>query len=72
MYIILLLSYCKILKIKPGAYIFRRAFLGGLFLEGLIFGARGLSMEGNCVSKLIGQLYGWKEIYPFCFVLLCI
>ena len=56
----------------PRAYIFRRAFLRGLFLEGLIFGARGLSMEGNCVSKWIGQLYSWKEIYPFCFVLLCI
>ena len=56
----------------PGAYIFWRAFLRGLFLEGLIFGARGLSLGGNCVSKLIGQLYSWNKIYPFCFLLLCI
>ena len=25
-----------------------------------------------CVSKLIGLAYSWKEIYGFCFVLLCI
>ena len=30
--------YCKFLKISPGAYIFQRPFLGGLFLEGLIHG----------------------------------
>ena len=28
----------KIPKISPGAYIFQRSFLRGLFLEGLIFG----------------------------------
>ena len=30
--------YCKIPKISPGAYIFQRPFLRGLFLKGLIFG----------------------------------
>ena len=29
-------TYRKILKISPGAYIFQRPFLRGLFLEGLI------------------------------------
>ena len=29
-------KYCKIPKISPGAYIFQRPFLRGLFLEGLI------------------------------------
>ena len=29
--------YHKILKISPGAYIFKRPFLRGLFLEGLIY-----------------------------------
>ena len=31
-------KYRKILKISPGAYIFQRPFLKGLFLEGPIFG----------------------------------
>ena len=32
------LAYRKIPKISPGAYIFQRPFLRGLFLEGLMFG----------------------------------
>ena len=32
------MTYRKIPKISPGAYIFQRPFLRGLFLEGLIFG----------------------------------
>ena len=57
--------YRKIPKISPGAYIFQRAFLRGLFLEGLIhvFGgayitrkicitkSAGLYLEGNTVSQ---------------------
>ena len=31
------LEYRKILKISPGAYIFQRPFLRGLFLKGLIY-----------------------------------
>ena len=39
--------YRKIPKISPGAYIFQKPFLRGLFLEGLIF-RRGLYTEkGN-------------------------
>ena len=45
--------YCKIPKISPGAYIFQRPFLRGLFLEGLIFGGAYLRRE-ICVSKSIG------------------
>ena len=45
--------YRKIPKISPGAYIFQRPFLGGLFLEGLIFGGAYLRKE-ICVSKSIG------------------
>ena len=40
-------------KISPGAYIFQRPFLRGLFLEGLIFGGAYLRRK-ICVSKLIG------------------
>ena len=32
--------YRKIPKISPGAYIFQRPFLRGLFLEGLIYGGK--------------------------------
>ena len=32
--------YRKIPKISPGAYIFQRPFLRGLFLEGLIYGRK--------------------------------
>ena len=49
-------AYRKIPKIGPGAYIFQRPFLRGLFLEGLIFGGaylrRGLSTEGNLCLKI--------------------
>ena len=61
--------YRKIPKISPGAYIFQKPFLRGLFLEGLIFGGAYLRRE-ICVSKSIGLAYIWKWIYRFCFVLL--
>ena len=46
-------TYRKIPKISPGAYIFQRPFLRGLFLEGVIFGGAYLRRE-ICVSKSIG------------------
>ena len=49
----LLFKYRKIPKISPGAYIFQRPFLRGLFLEGLIFGGDYLWREIR-VSKSIG------------------
>ena len=53
------------------AYIFQRPFLRGLFLEGLIFGGAYVQRE-ICVSTSIGLACSGKEIYHFCFVLLCI
>ena len=47
--------YRKIPKISPGAYIFQRPFLRGLFLEGLIFGGAYLRRV-FCVTSL-GGLY---------------
>ena len=38
--IVLIIRYRKIPKISPGAYIFRRPFSRGLFLEGLIYGGK--------------------------------
>ena len=64
-------KYRKIPKISPEAYIFQRPFLRGLFLEGPIFGGAYVRRE-ICVSKSIGLACSGKEIYHFCFVLLCI
>jgi len=47
------LEYHKVPKISPGAYIFQRLFLRGLFLERLIFGGVYLRRE-ICISKRIG------------------
>ena len=62
--------YYKIPKISPGAYIFQRPFLRGLFLEGLIFGGAYLWRE-ICVSKSIGLALQLKVNLPFllCFTL---
>ena len=65
------LRYGKILKISPGACIFQRPFLRGLFLEGLIFEGAYVQRE-ICVSKSIGLACSGKETYHFCFVLRCI
>ena len=46
-------SYRKIPKISPGAYIFQRPILRGLFLEGVIFKGAYLRRE-VCVSYSIG------------------
>ena len=35
-----LINYRKIPKISPGAYIFQRPFLRGLFSEGLVYGVK--------------------------------
>ena len=53
---------------SPGAYIFQRPFLRGLFLEGLIFEEAYLWRE-ICSSKSIGLALQLKRNLPF---LLCI
>ena len=63
-------GYHKIPKISPGAYIFQRPFLRGLFLEGRTF--RGAYVRREiCVSISIGLACRGKEIYHFslCFTL---
>ena len=39
-YLQTVMEYRKISKINPGAYIFQRLFLRGLFLEGVIYGGK--------------------------------
>ena len=53
LYTLSCVEYRKIPKISPGAYLFQRPFLRGLFLEGLIFGGAYLRREIH-VSKSIG------------------
>ena len=60
------LKYRKIPKIRPGAYIFQRPFLRGLYSEGAYV------RREIYVSKSIGLACSGREIYHFCFVLLCI
>ena len=77
----MILRYRKTPKISRGAYIIILFFilfyyiilyfLRGLFLEGPIFGGAYVRRE-ICVSKSIGLACSGKEIYHFCFVLLCI
>ena len=59
-----MMSYRKIPKMSPGAYIFQRPFLRGLFLEGLIFSGAYLWRE-ICVSRSIGLAYSWKKFTVF-------
>ena len=54
-------GYRKTSKISPRAYIF----------EGLIFGG-AYGWREICVIKSVGLACSGKEIYHFCFVLLCI
>ena len=41
-------AYHKISKISPGAYIFQRPFLRGLFLEGLIYRGKFVFQNRLC------------------------
>ena len=68
--LLVLKKYRKIPKISPGACIFQRPFLRGLFLEGHIFGGAYLWRESS-VSKSIGLVLQLKGNLPFllCFTL---
>ena len=65
------LTYRKIPKKSPEAYIFRRPFLRDLFLEGLIYGRKiafqnrlRLYWERNLSLEIKGANFlSWKEIY---------
>ena len=57
-------NYRKILKISPGAYIFQRPFLRGLFLEGLIYGGKRFKIDW--ASLIIGRKFSVFAL--FCFV----
>ena len=54
------LSYRKIPRISPGAYIFQRPFLRGLFLEGLTFGGAYL-----WASLIVGSQFSVFALFYF-------
>ena len=56
--------YRKIPKMSPGAYIFERTFLRGLFWKGLTFGGAYYRKE-IYVSKLAGLIIGGKFVSKF-------
>ena len=53
------INYRKIPKISPGAYIFQRPFLRGLYSEGLMYGGK------FAFQNRFGKPSSWKEIYRF-------
>ena len=59
-------TYRKIPKISPGAYIFHRPFLRGLFLEGLIYGGN-LRFKIDWASLLVGSKFTVLALFYFVF-----
>ena len=70
--VLILDEYRKIPKTSPGAYIFKRPFLRGLFLELGAYIRRGLFTEGNLRFKIDWASLIVGSNYRFCFVLPCI
>ena len=56
----------KIPKISPGAYIFQRPFLRGLYSKGLIYGGK-FALKIDWASLIVGS-----KFTVFALVLLCI
>ena len=57
-------KYRKFPKISPGAYIFQRPFLRGLFLEGLIYGGKFASQNrGGFFALPVWGAYIWRGLY---------
>ena len=63
------LEYTVKFQNKPWGLYFSKALFKGLIFGGAYI-RRGLSVEGFCISKLIGLTLKLEENLPFCFVLL--
>ena len=57
-------KYRKIPKISPGAYIFQRSFLRGLFLEGLVYGGK-LLFKIDWASLIVGSKFTVFALFYF-------
>ena len=60
------LIYRKIPKISPGAYIFQRPFLRGLYSEGLIYGGK-FAFQFNWASLIAGSKFTGFALFYFVF-----
>ena len=60
------LRYRKIPKISPGAYIFLRPFLRGLFLEGLIYGGK-FAFQNRLGQLVVGRKFTIFALFYFVF-----
>ena len=62
-------KYRKIPKISPGAHVFQRPFLRGLFFEGLIFGGAYLRREIDWGSLIVEAELKVNLPFLLCFTL---
>ena len=61
-----LLKYRKIPKISPGAYIFQRLFLRGLYSEGLIYGGK-FAFQNRLGKSIVGRKFTVFALFYFVF-----
>ena len=62
----LLLKYSKIPKISPGAYIFQRPFLRGLYSEGLMYGGK-FAFQNRLGQLVVGRKFTIFALFYFVF-----
>ena len=61
-----ILKYRNIPKISPGAHIFQRPFLKGLFFEGLIYGGK-FAFQIDWASLIVGSKFTVFALFYFVF-----
>ena len=61
-----ILKYRNIPKISPGAHIFQRPFLKGLFFEGLIYGGK-FAFQIDWASLVVGSKFTVFALFYFVF-----
>ena len=59
-------TYRKIPKISPGAYIFQRLFLRGLYSEGLIYGGK-FAFQNRLGKSIVGRKFTVFALFYFVF-----
>ena len=60
------MSYRKIPKMSPGAYIFQRPFLKGLYSEGLMYGGK-FAFKSRLCQLIVGRKFTIFSLFYFVF-----
>ena len=60
------MSYRKIPKISPGAFIFQRPFLKGLYSEGLMYGGK-FALKSRLCQLIVGRKFTIFSLFYFVF-----